>query len=179
MIYLADLKHDGLIKVGITHERRADRRATELRKRLREAKLEIFDVATVPFGWGSDRSWQRELLQRLKMKSGRLQLFAKNHMSGEVVEIAPSEASLELQLMVRRTEVDINLRGDQLNPERVDWRFEAFMRNQYPKTSRSHCDWRDPILRQVFLWWLRGEPIIRSIRLAEGYSCDEMRCCLT
>jgi hypothetical protein len=174
MLYVADLRRDGLLKVGITHERRARARVGELRRDLTEPHLEVFLIATVPYGWGTDRSWERRLFKKLMKRSNRLQLFAKQHKSTEVVEATRDEARAELQSMLRRTEVDPQLAAPQLDPEREDWRFEGFLFDQHLDYEASHHYWQDVVLRQVFLYWLRGEPTMRALRLSQGYSCAEI-----
>lgn len=174
MIYVADLMHDGLLKVGLTEGLRVHARQAELRRTLGEPCLKIFLEATVPTGWGSDREWERRLLRNLFISTGRLQFVAAGHISHEVVEASRDDAWRELAAMQRETEVDSQLHAWQLDPQREDWRFEDFVHSQYSGCRYSTSDWLDPLMRQAFLYFLRGEPIARWDRITRGYSCWEV-----
>lgn len=173
MLYVADLYHDSLLKVGITRERRQSARQGELRRHFGEHRLELFIEQTIPHGWGEDRQWEQSLLARLR--SRRLQLFAGQHHSTEVVEATRGEAWTELLAMLRITEINSKLSASQIDPRREDWRFEGFMSFFYPESREPPCTyWNDVIIRQTFLYWLRGEPIARWEREVRGFSCSEV-----
>jgi hypothetical protein len=57
ILYIADLKRDGWIKVGVTNEGRLDARVAELRRRFGP----IFESAPIPDGWGTARQWEVRL----------------------------------------------------------------------------------------------------------------------
>lgn len=173
MLYVADLDN-GLLKVGITHKRRARDRVAELKREFGERGLQVFLTAPVPYGWGTDRSWERRLLKKLARDAGRLQLFSRQHESTEVVEATREEAHVALNAMLRETEVDPQLSAWELSDEREDWRFEDFIWSEYPDAHYSHGHWLDLITRQVFLYSLRREPTVRAMRQAEGYTCVEI-----
>lgn len=173
MIYVADLDHDNLLKVGITGEHRARACPAELRRDLNEPRLKVFIEAIVPRGWGTDRQWERKLLRNLLSRGNRLQMFAREHKSIEVVEATRDEAHAELLLMLRSTEIDPRLHAWQLDSAREDWRFDAFLW-RYPGTRGSQRCWNDPIMRQAFLYWIRDEPSARWERQGLGYSCWEI-----
>jgi hypothetical protein len=176
MIYVADLGHDHLLKVGITDRfYRPTARPAELRGELREPLLEVFLSAYVPFGWGTDREWETRLLRNIAQRSGRLQILAKAHRSTEVVEATREDAAEALRLMLRESEVDPCKHAWELDPHREDWRFQAFIERQYHKARWSPgSEWSDPLLRQTFLYWLRKEPFARWERETRGLSCWEI-----
>jgi hypothetical protein len=174
MVYVADLHRDQLIKIGKTDERREKARQRELRVQLGEPLLEIVAAYTIPRGWGTDYEWEQSLLRTLRLRSERLQMFAMQHVSTEVVEATSAEAQAAMHALLRVTEVDPHLRADSLDIEREDWRFESFFQREYPECRGVSDSWRDPITRQTFLYWLRQEPIARWERLALGYSCGEV-----
>jgi hypothetical protein len=64
ILYIADLKRDGLIKVGITTEGRLDARLAELRRRF-GPDVEIFESAPIPDGWGTAQQWENRLLAEI------------------------------------------------------------------------------------------------------------------
>ena len=175
MLYIADLNRDNLLKVGITHERREPARVRELRRTLREPRLEIFASAVIPMGWGTDREWEQAVLQELRQQTSCLQLSAPQHVSTEVVEAKREDAARILNKMLRKTEVDSRLSAMQLDPEREDWRFPSFVAYYYGEAASAQ--WCDAILRQCFLYWLRDEPIARWERLQLGYSIAEIEEC--
>jgi hypothetical protein len=178
MLYIADLHRDGLLKVGVTAWTRENARRSELRRTLGAPGLEFIVTTPVPFGWGTETEWERRLLAALRARSGRLQLFSDAELSEEVVDATPSDAYGELSRMRARTEIDANLSAKLLPPDKEDWRFVNFMERVYPKARYSPADfpsqWKDLINRQLFLYWLRDEPIEKSRRLSLGYSCAEI-----
>lgn len=179
MLYIANLYRNNLIKIGVTHWTRENIRRGELRRTLGAPKLEFIETTTIPFGWGTELEWERRLITTLRKNSGRLQLFSAAELSEEVVDASPRDATRELQRIRTETEVDIALSADQLPLDKEDWRFVHFMDYFHPKIGYSRCGhslghWKDPITRQVFLYWLRGEPTERWRRESLGYSCAEI-----
>ncbi len=64
ILYIADLKRDGLIKVGITREGRLHRRLAELRHRF-GPDVEIFESGPIPDGWGTPQQWELRLKAKI------------------------------------------------------------------------------------------------------------------
>ncbi len=184
MLYLADLHHDNLIKVGITSDFRitADGwrlfREVELRRQHLEPGLKVFLWQRLPWGWhDAEEKWEREVLSAHRDRSGRLQIFANQHRSQEVVEATRAEARDALYSVLSKTEVDPAAAADKISPDRVDWRFESFVRRQYyPRYSPADIasEWRSAIMRLAFLFHLRGEPIARWERETCGFDCSEI-----
>lgn len=179
MLYITDLHRDGLLKVGVTAWTRKNRRRSELRRTLGAPKLEFIVTTAVPFGWGTETEWEQRLLAALRARSCRLQIFSDAELSEEVVDAAPFDANCELSRMRAETEIDANASADELPFDKEDWRFANFMDYFLPEVRYSICgyfpsQWKDLITRQVFLYWLRHEPIERRLRKALGYSCDEI-----
>jgi hypothetical protein len=174
MIYIADLRRNNLIKIGITAERRERARTAELRRQLNEPRLRIVATEFVPPGWGTDREWEQSLLSNVRARSERLQLAAVGHCSKEVLQATVDEALAEMRLLLRQTEVDPQLSALELDDTREDWRFYYFVRRAYPESDPSSRHWDDLITRQAFLYDLRGEPITRWERLSLGYSLHEI-----
>ena len=133
----------------------------------------------IPRGWAPETEWERQLLLALRNKGGRLQLFSEAELSEEVVDATPDEARYELQILRRQTEVRAIARALDLDVAKEDWRFVHFMDSTYPDVEYSTGGnspkyWADPLYRLGFLYWLRGEPIMRSIRQREGLPCEEI-----
>jgi hypothetical protein len=179
MLYVASLGRNDLLKVGVTAWSRLGSRRAELRKKLNAPKLDYLVTTHVPWGWGAETEWESRLLTALSKKSGRLQLFSDAEVSEEVVDATAADALRELKLLRRRTEVRVDLRALDLPSDKEDWRFVHFMDLAYPEVRYSShgyspIHWADPLTRLAFLYWLRAEPIVRSIRLREGLCCDEI-----
>ena len=162
MLYIADLKRDGLLKVGIAGWWRTDRRQSELRRQWKAPKLEIISSTLVPFGWGSEAEWERRLIARLKKENGTLQLFGSSESGREIVDCTKEEARRGLAAMFRCTEIDPSLDADEIPADKVDWRFcNGFMSYKYRLECRVPCEalnyWKDVLTRQAFIQWLRGD----------------------
>jgi hypothetical protein len=184
MLYVASLGRNRLLKVGVTGWNRLVPRRAELRQKLNAPRLDYLIIAHVPWGWGSDTEWERRLLTALRKNGGRLQLFSDAELSEEVVDATATDVSHELKILRRPTEVPLNARALDLAADKEDWRFLRFMEFAYPEARYSRngyfpTHWADPLNRLAFLYWLRGEPIMRSIRLREGLCCDEIEEVLT
>lgn len=162
MLYIADLKRDGLLKVGIAGWWRTDRRQSELRRHWKAPKLELISCTVVPFGWGSEADWERQLIDRLKKGNGTLQLFGSSEIGREIVDCTKEDARRELKAMCRSTEIDQRLDADEVAADKVDWRFcNGFMSYKYNLECHDQGDslryWKDVLTRQAFIQWLRGD----------------------
>jgi len=84
LLYIADLHDDGLLKVGVTTERRLDVRLAELRRRF-GPDVEIFESALIPNGWGTAQQWELRLLAEILRWRFRVQVesFDGRHDYGE------------------------------------------------------------------------------------------------
>jgi hypothetical protein len=71
LLYVADLKRDGLIKVGST--KNLGRRLTELRRHF-GPDVEIFQSAPIPNGLGTPKSWEVRLKAKILLPRYREQL---------------------------------------------------------------------------------------------------------
>lgn len=158
MLYIADLKRNGLIKIGVAGWYRTDWRESELRRRWKAPKLCIVSCTVVPYGWGPETEWERRLISRLK-KSAALQLFSGSEKGREIVDCTPKQALEELRQMHRETEIDFLKDADELPDDKVDWRFcNAFLPEHYQiEHDNGGHYWMDLITRQVFINWLRGD----------------------
>jgi hypothetical protein len=162
MLYIATMGRNRLVKVGVTFERREQKRLRELQRTWRAPELRIVHTRRIPHGWGEEEDWERALIDTLRRTGGNLQLFAPAEGGREIVDCTTDDALESLDLMLRRTEVDPNLDADALEDGRADWRFcNEFMR-RYPESecvTTSDCRhfWNDIVLRQAFVFWLRGD----------------------
>jgi hypothetical protein len=68
VLYIADLNHEGLLKIGFTTEGRLDARLAELQRQF-GADVEIFESAIIPDGWGTAQQWELRLPADRKMHS--------------------------------------------------------------------------------------------------------------
>lgn len=162
MLYIADLKRDRLLKVGVAAWWRIERRESELRRELNAPRLGMFVTTNIPHGWGEDTLWERRLISRLRNGAGMLQVFAGAETSVELVESTQEQAVEELRFLQRETEIDQRLDADEIDPAKEDWRFCAFMLREYHVDCTRDGDdsahyWKDPVTRQVFINSLRGD----------------------
>jgi hypothetical protein len=161
MLYIADLKRDGLVKIGVASWWRLKRRESELRRELEAPMLKMVVRTQIPFGWGRDEDWEKRIIHALLSYSGNLQLYATDEQSTEVVDATVDAARRELQILRLETEIDITKDAHEISIQKEDWRFFDFMLWKYPETESSvkrhpGLHWRDLITRQVFINWLRG-----------------------
>lgn len=159
MLYVASLGRDGLLKVGVSRWHRFDKRESELRRELLSPRLRTFIKLTLPWGWGTDEDWEKQLIGELRSASGNLQLFASDDPSTEVVEATPNDARKALRSILSETEIDQSLDASQLNARQEDWRFCFFMSRRYPHllystANNSRSFWRDASYRKEFMAWL-------------------------
>ncbi len=159
MLYIADLKRDGLLKIGISGWYRIDKREAELRRKWKASKLQIIADTVVPSGWGPEAEWERRLIAMLKKETGTLQLFGTSEKGREIVDCTREQAITALANMHRETEIDSRKDADDLPSDKVDWRFcNRFLPYKYGiENDGSIHPWKDLITRQVFVNWLRND----------------------
>ncbi len=176
MLYVADLRRDNLLKVGVTARFDENRRRTELRRTLNAPKLQYVVTTRVPSGWGAETVWEKRLLAALRRNCGTLQLYSAAERSEEVVDASKADAYRELQKLRAETYVDMEAHALDLNPNKEDWRFGGFMENVFPEARYPSCGnyWANALYRQLFLYWIRGEPVFRGQREAYSLSCAEV-----
>jgi hypothetical protein len=87
ILYIADLRRDSLIKVGITND--LLRRLAELRVQF-GPNLEIFEWAFIPDGWGTPRQWEKRLKSKILRPRllDRLEFLDSNHRDHGVIRCA-------------------------------------------------------------------------------------------
>ena len=155
MIYIAQVLRNGLIKIGKSLNPHV--REKQLQRELKAKGLKIFRAIHVPFGWGTDRLWESELLWRAR--GGKIQLFSASENSTEVVDCSPQEAWALLNEMLARTEIDIGRDAPEHDDEKLDWRFYRFQFGNTFEAVRHHAPlyWRSLCHRQRFIDSLRDK----------------------
>ena len=132
-------------------------REKQLRRELEAEGLKIKRAVHVPHGWGTDSEWESELLQRVRIRSCRLQLFSVSEKSTEVVDCSIEDALHELDAMLARTEIDTGLNAPEHDDEKVDWRFYREFSNHPGGIGYLPRLWQSLCYRQRFINSLRGE----------------------
>jgi hypothetical protein len=158
MLYIADLRRNGLLKIGVAGWYRLNDRKAELRRKWNAPKLQFISYSIVPYGWGTEEDWERRLIERLKHGNGTLQLFASDEPGRELVDSTPEEARDALAELRSQTEIDSSKDADEISANYMDWRFcNTFLPSRYTSgMENSISRWREPIMRQIFIQWLRG-----------------------
>jgi hypothetical protein len=94
-VYIADLHHDGLLKIGATNN--VFNRIKLLQLELGEPKITVVFCVLVPIYWGTHRDYEKRLLALLPRGDHPSK-------SNEIVRATPDEAVAALKSLVREWE---------------------------------------------------------------------------